>query len=80
MLDRIKEAIALIKPALDAGVSNTAIRFHDFLQSFLGKFSRQDTSAGGLNESIERQCSKEAVEEALQWDYRDDLRELAVIC
>lgn len=85
MLDRIKEAIALIKPALDAGVipNAPAIRFHDFLQSFLRQVKAGKTpSAGQIRylESIEKQCSKEAVEEALQWDYRDDLRELAVIC
>ena len=85
MLDRIKEAIALIKPALDAGVipNAPAIRFHDFLQSFSRQVKAGKTpSAGQIRylESIEKQCSKEAVEEALQWDYRDDLRELAVIC
>jgi len=85
MLDRIKEAIALIKPALDAGVipNAPAIRFNDFLQSFSRQVKAGKTpSAGQIRylESIEKQCSKEAVEEALQWDYRDDLRELAVIC
>jgi len=85
MLDRIKETIALIKPALDAGVipDAPAIRFNDFLQSFSRQVSAGKTpSAGQLKylESIEKQCSKEATEEALQWDYSDDLRELAVIC
>ena len=85
MLERIQDAKNLLKPALDAGVIPNAPfeRFRDYLISLTQQVqSGRTPSAGQLKylESIEKQCSKEAVEEALQWDYSDDLRELAVIC
>ncbi len=85
MLDRITEARNLLQPALDAGVIPSApfVRFRDYLVSINQQIQNGRTlSTGQIRylESIEKQCSKEAVEEALQWDYSNDLRELAVIC
>ena len=85
MLERITEARNLLQPALDAGVIPNAPfqRFSDYLVSINQQVQNGRTlTAGQIRylESIEKQCSKEAVEEALQWDYSDDLRELAVIC
>lgn len=85
MLNRITEARNLLQPALDAGVIPNAPfqRFSDYLTSINQQLQNGRTLSDGqvrYLESIEKQCSREAVEEALQWDYSDDLRQLAVIC
>lgn len=85
MLERITEARNLLEPALNSGVIPNAPfqRFRDYLTSIDRQVQNgRALSPGQLKylESIEKQCSKEAVKEANEWDYSDDLRELAIIC
>ena len=85
MLERITEAHNLLQPALDVGVIPNAPfqRFRDYLASITQQVQNgRSLSAGQIRylESIEKQCSKEAVKEAKEWNYSDDLRELAIVC